>query len=120
MNASFQVFDPQGCEQADTDDAVGSARQYSPFSRHAWAKRATELRPQEVAYLHTLAWVERTRGDPLALAPRSPTLHYRLGMVRAEQGARAKAIESFEQALKDGLSGEPAQDARERVAALNK
>jgi tetratricopeptide (TPR) repeat protein len=101
--------------------------------RAIWQKRtrgrsgATELQPREVAYLDTLASVERARGDlpkaeaTLTQAPaRSPFVHYRLGIVRAEQGARDKAIESFEQALKDGLSGEPAQDARERVVALRK
>ena len=97
----------------------------------AWAKRATELQPRQASYHDTWGWVQRARGDlagaeasliqAAAIAPAgAATIHYHLGIVRSERGETAKAGQSFERALKDGLVAPYADDARQRLAALKK
>jgi tetratricopeptide (TPR) repeat protein len=96
----------------------------------AWAKRAVELQPGDTTFQDTLGWVYRTRGElsqaaavlQKAVATKSPDPEalYHLGVVYTEKGQPREARASFEKALAQKKDFPEADDAKSRLAALNR
>jgi tetratricopeptide (TPR) repeat protein len=93
-----------------------------------WAKKATQIAPEEPQFLDTLGWVQRARGDLGAavksmekasrLAPRDAGIQYRLGLVYFEQGSNKAAAQAFQKSIDLTPNSPEAADAKRRLAAL--
>lgn len=74
----------------------------------SWARQAVKLDPRSAAYLDTLGWVQRAKGQwadaekslraSLRIAPAADTYHH-LGMVLKDAGKQADAEKAFRDAL---------------------
>ena len=92
------------------------------------AKKAVASDPKNGAFLDTLGWVMRGKGDKagaletlkkaVALAPKNPENEYHLGVAYQETGDTASAVRSYEHALSLGQNFDGAEDAKTRLAAL--
>jgi tetratricopeptide (TPR) repeat protein len=93
----------------------------------AWAKRATELAPNNAQFHDTLGWVYRATGktrDALhvleqahKLDPSDASINYHLGVVLNDSGDTARAIEAFKTTV--SLSPKSAE-ATQAMRLLNK
>jgi tetratricopeptide (TPR) repeat protein len=92
------------------------------------ATRAVEMAPNEPAYVDTLGWVQRARGDLDAAArtlrravemkPREATFHYHLGIVQAELGLEREAEASLRHVLDLDPNFRRGDDVRQRLDAI--
>jgi tetratricopeptide (TPR) repeat protein len=93
------------------------------------AQKAKEILPEDDSVTDTLAWIYYKKGlysaailllqECVAKAPAHTAYHYHLGMAFLADGEKAKGREELEAALKAGLSGDDAQQARKALAQPN-
>lgn len=96
----------------------------------SWAKRALELQPGDTTFQDTLGWVYRARGElsqaatvlqkTVATKSPDPEALYHLGVVYTEKGQPQEARAAFEKALAQKRNFPEADDAKSRLAALQR
>lgn len=107
---------------------IAAERKLRLDAANQWASKAVELAPQEPTYKDTLAWVKRASGDQKGALqlletiakngnPSAETL-YHLGIVRAESGKKAEAVDALKRALILDPKFAQAQDASQRLKQL--
>jgi tetratricopeptide (TPR) repeat protein len=93
------------------------------------AQKAKEILPDLDLVTDTLAWVYYKKGlysaaipllqECVSKSPSHAVYHYHLGMALLADGDKAKGRERLQAALKLGLSGDDAQQARKALAHPN-
>jgi len=93
------------------------------------AQKAKQLLPELDAVTDTLAWIYYKKGlygtaipllqECVGKSPNHAAYHYHLGMALLGNGDKSHGREQLEAALKTGLSGDDAQQARQALAQSN-
>jgi tetratricopeptide (TPR) repeat protein len=95
-----------------------------------WAKKAVELEPNIRQFQDTLGWVHRARGEldkaatvlqkATTVEPQQAVIWYHLGIVQAERKKTKEAVAALKQALQLQQDFPGSEDARKRLAGLEK
>ena len=95
-----------------------------------WAKKAVELEPKVSQFQDTLGWVHRARGEldkaadvlqkATKIEPQQSMIWYHLGIIQVERKKTKDAAAALRQALQIQQNFPESDDARKRLAALEK
>jgi tetratricopeptide (TPR) repeat protein len=95
-----------------------------------WAKKAVELEPKVSQFQDTLGWVHRARGEldkaadvlqkATKIEPHQAVIWYHLGIIQAERKKTKDAAAALKQALQSQQNFPESEDARKRLAELEK
>jgi tetratricopeptide (TPR) repeat protein len=95
-----------------------------------WAEKAVELEPKVSQFQDTLGWVHCARGEldkaadvlqqATKIEPQLAVIWYHLGIIQAERKKTKDAAAALKQALQIQQNFPESEDARKRLAALEK
>jgi tetratricopeptide (TPR) repeat protein len=140
--ANKQLEEAEKAYLAAIDADAKQAMAYSRLARMAaerktrlddaitWAQKAVELEPKVPQFQDTLGWVHRARGEldkaeavlqkATTGEPPQAVIWYHLGIVRAERKKTKEVAAALKQALKLQQNFPDSEDARKRLAELEK